>query len=442
MKLKKCLKAIVFVALFVLLFNALTQTLIVSSTDNEYKWMTGIYEEPTNSLDAVYLGSSNCYTFWNPLVAWEEYGITVYPYTCSAQPLIAAEYLVKEARKTHPNAVYVININTLADGEVSDVVMHRLLHFMPFSKNKLEFTDYLCDLSNLSFTERLEYYLPMIRYHEKWDELQEGNFISEKNTLKGSNTITRYLANVTDISERYLTSDGSHKLTDALTQSVHSLLDYCEEENVRIVFVTVPRVENSIATVEKLNTVNQLLSDRGFPVIDLMDTPETVYLDTTFDYYDNTHTNIHGSIKFTHFLSQYLIEQYGFDDKRQNTDYRDWNEALEQYSAFMKPYVLDFELNAASRDFSLSPSKEIACELTETGISVSWNRVENADGYVVYKYTANDGWIAVGDTVNAEYTDPDITEKTTYSYTIVPYRIENEQKLYGNYLYNGVKINT
>ena len=100
--------------------------------------MSGIYEEPENSLDAVYIGSSNCYAFWNPNIAWEEYGIAVYPYCCSTQPLLATEYLIKEARKTQPNAVYIVNINTLGDA-VSDVVIHRLLDFMPLSKNKLEF---------------------------------------------------------------------------------------------------------------------------------------------------------------------------------------------------------------------------------------------------------------------------------------------------------------
>lgn len=436
----RIIKAVTFIILFTFLFSLLTQILTVSSTDMEYQWMSGIYEEPENSLDAVYLGSSNCYAFWNPNLAWEEYGIAVYPYTCSSQPLIVAEYLIKEARKTQPNAVFVVNINTLGDGKIGNTIMHRLLDFIPLSKNKLDFTDYLCDLADLSFSDRLEYYLPIIKYHEKWDELSAGNFSTEINSLKGGNKSLWYLGDVKDISENYKTSEESHKISEALEQSINSLLDYCDEENLKIVFVTVPRAEDSLETVEKFNTVNKLISDRGYPIIDLMDTPEEANIDLSTDFYNNTHTNIHGAIKFTHYISEYLIENYAFEDKRQNGEYSSWNDSLKKYTDIIAPYVLDIEVDSIHRDFSLEAPENLKATLQQTAVTVSWEPVENADGYLVYRQLGNGKWSVVGDTAETFFDDTDTKEKTAYSYTVVPYQIDNGEKMFGNFLYNGIEV--
>ena len=97
------LKAVAFVLIFIILLFRVSRIMTVNSADMEYQLMTGIYGEEENSLDAVYLGSSDTYAFWNPLIAYEEYGICVYQYNCSSQPLTVAENLIKEARKTQPD---------------------------------------------------------------------------------------------------------------------------------------------------------------------------------------------------------------------------------------------------------------------------------------------------------------------------------------------------
>ena len=440
MKYKNHIKAMAFILLLSLSLSFVARVVTVSAANIEYQWMAGIYEEPEDSLDAVYIGSSNCYAFWNPNLAWEEYGITVYPYTCSSQPLIVAEYLIKEARKTQPDAVYVVNINTLGDGSVSDTVMHRLLDFMPLSKNKLELTDYLCNLADLSFSDRLEYYIPLIRYHDKWAELTADNFSTEINDIKGGNTTSWYLGHVKDVSKDYKTSDESHEISLALEESINSLLDYCDEEDVKIVFVTVPRAEGKLETVQKFNTVNKLITDRGYPIIDLMDCPEAANIDPTTDYYNTTHTNIHGALKLTHYISEYLIENYGFEDKRQDEAYDSWNESYEKYADIIAPYVLDMELDSTHRDFTLCAPNDLRAEAESKAVTVSWESVQNADGYTVYKQVGNGAWSAIKDTSTAKYTDTDVKSETVYSYTVVPYKVVNGKKMYGNYLYNGIEV--
>ena len=38
--------------------------------------------------------------------------------------------------------------------------------------------------------------------------------------------------------------------------------------------------------------------------------------------------NVYGAEKFSQFLGSYLLDNYGFDDKRGNEDYDSWDEAF------------------------------------------------------------------------------------------------------------------
>ena len=441
MKLKNAAKAVLFVLIFAVLFLYANRLVTISSSDEEYQWMTGIYEEEPGSLDAVYFGSSKAYAFWNPNTAWEQYGINVFTYTCSSQPLIAMEYLLKEVRKTQPDSVYVININTMGDGRVRDEPMHRLFDFMPLSKNKLEFMDYIMDLRDLSFFERLEYYFPIIRFHSRITSLEEGNFVSEYTDTNGADVKDIHLEGVYDNSENYCPTDERAEITDALEDSINSLLDYCEEENLRVVFAAVPSAEDS-DDWPRINTICDLIEGRGFDVINVLENPELAHIDLTSDYYNPGHTNVHGSIKYTDYVARYLIDKYGFEDKRGDERYESWDEALENYNKKTAPYVLDFETDVSHRDFSMAAPDKFGIAAEKESNSLYWQPVRGADGYVVYKKTDGREWTAIADvTDDTKAVDEDVSEDHTYTYTVVAYYVRNGERYYGNYSYKGITTN-
>ncbi len=439
MKYKNCIKSVSFILLFVFLFTGVTRLFTVSADNTEYLWMTGVYDEPDNSLDGVYLGSSNCFAYWNSNAAYKEYGITVYPYACSSQPLIVTEYLIKEVRKTQPNAFFIVNISTLGE-KVNDIVMHRLLDYMKFSKNKLELTDYLCELNDLSFEDRIEYYLPMFRYHEKWSELTEKNFDVDVDRMKGANTFKWHLGIVNDFTKKYKTTDEFCDITDGLKQSLNSLLDYCDNEKLQVLFVSVPRAEDSKKIIGKFNTVSKIITERGYPVIDLVNHPEkaNIYADT--DFYNQKHTNIHGALKFTYYISDYIVNNFKYNKEHSKEIKDSWDSSYNRYLKILDDYVLDFELKSTNRDFTLSPVKKIELDYKSGQVSVLWESIENADGYMIYKKEKDGSWASLGSTTGLNYSDKNIKSDKSYSYTVVPYSIKNGEKMFGNYLYNGKEI--
>ncbi len=441
MKHKHLIKAVAFSLIFVILFSYATRVVTVSSDDNEYQWISGIYEEPKDSLDAVYIGSSNCYAFWNSNTAWNNYGIAVHPFTCSSMSLLAAEYVVKEMRKNQPNAVYIININTFREKALTSVALHRLVDFMPLSINKLQLTNYLCNIKGLSWDEKMEYFFPMIRYHSKWEDLEKYNFSTDLNGLKGGDTRKWALKNSVDLSAEYIVSDEYADISENLVKSLDSFLDYCDKEQLKVVFVAVPQAADSLEYVGQINTIIKTVSDRGYTALDLLNNYQDLNIDPSTDYYNNNHTNVHGALKFTNYICEYLIDNYGFEDKRDNKDYDSWNESFKEYSETASQYVLDFELDFDSqRDYSLESPKDLNCNNESNKITVSWSQTENATGYAVYKRTSKTSWEAVAYADKTEFTDTDVKSGTTYYYTVVPYYTENGEKVYGNFLYNGIEV--
>lgn len=437
-RLRALFKAVSAVLVFTLVFLSVQRVVTIDTEDMSYGFMRGIYEEKENSLDAVYIGSSDCYAFWSPTLAWKEYGINVCTYTCPRKPLTVTEYMMKEARKTQPDALYIVNINTLGEKPTDDVVMHRLLDNMPNSILKWQLAQYLFDSAELSFSQRLQYYFPIIRYHSRWNQLSVGNLARWVNDKKNGNVQPAHLKIMRDISSAYHTSSERADISELLKDSLESLLDYCDAEKVKVLFVTVPRAEDKLSDVKKYNTVNDYVSKRGYPVLELNSQVDKIGLDLKSDYYNNKHLNIHGAIKYTRFLSEYLVENYGFKDKRNDPSYASWDSAVEVYGKVIAPYVFDIEMDNAKRNYSMNKPQGVSCEKAEQTYRLSWKAVPGARGYAVYQKLKGDAWTKVGETSLTEYTGV-LEPETEYNYTVVPFTVKDGERLYGNFNYLGVK---
>ncbi len=439
MRIKKMIKAVAFVSLFLFLFCSVSKIMTSPADYRNYQWIAGFYEEEENSLDAVYFGSSNCYTFWNAPIAWEEYGIAVYPYACNSQPFITTEYLMREARKTQKEALYIVNVNAVSE-DLNEAKLHYLLDYMPFSLNKLRLTSYLAKTGGYTLKESMEFYFPLLRYHTRWSELQQEDFNYEINGLKGAAYHGTYVGQSADVRKHYVLSDEmDEQLSEVMESALDSLLDYCDEENLNVLFVTVPRAEVEVEDVTKINKINHVISSRGYPVLNLLDKTQEIGLDLTKDYYHVTHTNIHGSIKFTYYLSEYLIENYGFKDKRGSEAYSSWDEAFSEYSHIMAPYMLDIELDSKNVDYSLKAPDDLTAESDGEKITVSYSLHEGADGYAVYrKDSKKSPWKQLAVLKGTVYEDDAVESDKDYYYTVVPFYEKDGEKIFGSFNYFGI----
>ena len=146
----KRIRIFVFGMAFLLLFSyiskVLTSTWTESGETDYYQQIAGFYKEPAASLDAVYIGASHVYAFFEAPVAWKNQGITVFPFSSGSQPLAAVPFLIQEIKKTQPQALIILNINELT-GPPSSTEIHFLTDHMPFSCNKADMLCYLREMT-------------------------------------------------------------------------------------------------------------------------------------------------------------------------------------------------------------------------------------------------------------------------------------------------------
>ncbi len=346
-KIKLIFKYAVFLFIFVLLFSFVQGLLVGDSDTRDSERIAGFFELPENSLDAVFLGSSATYTFWNAPVAWSEYGIAIYPLSNSAQPSFAAKYLIEDAKKLHPDALLIINVShILRDYEQ---YLDKLLINYPFSINKIKMANYLYNQAGFSFGKKLELMFPILRYNTRWNELTLSDFQKKSDEYMGGSHYNVFLNQSKDVSDYDPDFSARTILEDFIIQGMNDIMDYCQQENVKALFIIMPQAVNEDRTKNQ-NTIAEMIESRGLDFIDLRKQIKEIGLDLKKDYYNERHTNLHGSIKVTDYLSQYFIENYGFEDKRGEPEYKNWDTASKNYMKLVKPYLFesDFKYLQAS----------------------------------------------------------------------------------------------
>ena len=407
-----------------------------------YSREQGFAQEKEGILDGVYIGASHVFSFFEPPLAWKDHGIAIFDYAIPSMPAQSVIYRVKEARKTQPDALYIININCFKGMTISTQALHRSLDYMPWSMNKLDMAKEIIDIAGFKGTDRLEYYLPLIRFHSGWSELEGQDFTHSVNGLKGAYTYVHYLKTSNDQTDNYNITEESGEISGDRERVLNELLDYLEEENVRTLFVTAPQMLSEEIQVQ-LNTAEDIVRERGFDCLDLMAAKDEYGLQLTTDYHDENHINVHGAIKYTEYICQYLLSHYDFEDKRGQEGYESWDRSVELYGDTIDKWTLDLERDHEPRDYSLAAPKLNKVKIKDGSAAVSWKASEGAEAYLVYRKTGKDDddkWRSIasveGDVL--EYTDEGLEEGVEYTYTVVPCRKEGENSVYGQFSFAGV----
>lgn len=436
------MRGIFFVVIFWLIFCYVQEVFKHPDHDiDSYKYMAGFYDIPDDSLDAVYIGSSIGYMFFCPSWAWEHYGIAVYPFASGGQPISAAKYLIEEARKKQPDALYIINIPAyLGIGANDAVTCHLLSDYIPLSEDKLNLVWNVGEWGGIPAAERLEYLFSIIRYHSRWSELKKDDFHELKDDLRG-NVFPRFLQSRIAYSSSCTTSTRKEPLTVYQEKCVKELFDYCASNQVKCLFVISPIVVTDESMIARLNTFCDMCEKEGYPVVNMLENWQDVKIDWTYDYLNETHVNIHGALKTTDYLMSYLSENYPFSDKRGDEEYSEWDEAYESYTEFMQPYVLDIEWNGEPRDMALT-APEVSGIHADSGIILQWEKVAGADGYSVYRKEDDSYWkrLCMLRKNDLEYEDGTVDGQTNYVYTVIAFKDIEGVRYWGTYNVDGLAV--
>lgn len=292
------------------------------------------FEQAEGSLDAVFLGPSTTYASWNAPYAFENYGITVYSMASAAQPIFASKFMIDDMRRKHPDAVYIINITHYLIKY--ETYLPNFIETYPLSLNKYPMTAYLASLGDLSAEKTVKAFFPILKYKDRWSEITLADFSPKKDLYKSASYYGSFLNKAKNVGNIQQDFETRESLEERDYKGLVDLMDYCEDEKVKVLFVIMPQGESVENRAGKQNETISILTERGFDVLDFRMYVDALELDPKKDFYNAQHMNINGAEKITSFLSEYLIAEYGFTDKRGDSNYSDWQEAVEAYDEVLK----------------------------------------------------------------------------------------------------------
>ena len=312
---RQATKAVSFLLIFAVLFSLVTYATMERGWD-QVNGILAFFDEAENSLDAVYIGSSVTYSSWVAPVAWKKYGVAMRVLTNNSQAFIGVESFLKAARKSQPNAVYLIAINGYykTAAPIFEDLHHMVDHF-PFSIEKFRLTAQLCRDFQCTPAECLELFFPLVRYHTRWSDLQAGAFHTLALPYKGVADYRDFLEGSKDISSLKPSPQECGDIPDFTENALVHLLEYCKKESIKVVFVLSAQYGRDVNEFKAFRTIEEKIRSYGFPMINELEDFDKIGLDDTKDFYNANHTNIHGALKVTDYLAQYLLDHYDFPEK-------------------------------------------------------------------------------------------------------------------------------
>lgn len=338
----RVVKVSVFLLLLFLLF--LFFTYLFRNTDyNARLNILDFYEEDTE-LDAVVIGASSIYRYWDPMGAWKEEGIATRNYSVSSMD--AATYLpaIKDVCSRQKPKVIVVDARRFRELKGTDHVTvgaRNMLDSMDYNISRLKSVYYYCKTMGISWDEAISLYIDLMQYHDNYDALKTKLNWQLADNRSGNNQIDRQTFKGYAISSKHTVfEDPSANITDRRSDKTgkfidlyEELLDYCNKNEINLLIVATPVVITEEES-EGLNTLCDIADSYGVPFLNMNLYYEEMGLDFEKDFYDPHHVNVLGADKVTKFFAKYLAETYDLTDHRGDSKYASWDELYEEYIVY------------------------------------------------------------------------------------------------------------
>lgn len=348
-------RIICFFVIFAMLFICIQKIVtpkwlyVPGVSEGETNRYQSFYELDNNSLDYIILGPSTSFYSINPMLIYAETGYTGYNLGCPSQGIKVSLYWLKEALK-HQKPKYVfydvtslLYKSTVSSSDSYDASVTKALTNMRFSWNKIQ-ACFECRTKN---KKPIEYLLPVLSFHTRWDDLEKDDFYFGTNSysLKGAylnfkvcNESSKEVRNVNDY-KKYDMQNAEvqyekRNISEENREVFEELLLLCGVNDIELIPIVGLTKAQGIADK---NTIDNFLIEYD---LQCMDFGNMVSVDWNKDTPDTGgHTNYWGNSKYSHILADYLRTRE-LGNKSQTVDEKLWKADLIEYQAFEEEQLI------------------------------------------------------------------------------------------------------
>lgn len=344
---KRWMKCICFLLVFVLLFSAIQNVLRFKGEydDNMMVRYESYITQRRSSIemDVFYFGSSPIYAGITPIVMWEECGFTGMNFGTDAQNAMSLYYSLLYALDYGTPKVIVLDFSDLTKNRsVTDPANYYVYRKASDTIKSFEINmQYVKDI--IDTTGYYEYLFPIIQCHERWSELTKKDFgqysTSYKEYRKGG--LLNKNQEIVEVIGEYDISVSPVDYEQMPFTYYQKLINLCQERKIELVCLAPPK-GNIEQTMSFYSTVGKYCDENNIPYFNYNESvlASDMNLNYDTDFYNTGHVNAVGAIKLSRSFANILDALYDLPDRRQDERYASWNEDLEQ---FHKAYAKQIE---------------------------------------------------------------------------------------------------
>ena len=340
------MRKIISMGIFILLGGILFaygQKILIPKWNDAETWYSsdiveGFYAEKRDSLDLLFMGSSQFMSGISPMELYKRHGIASYSLALDSQDTVLSYYWLREACKYQSPEVLAFECQMLFQDTPSVFYHRKNLDYMKFSFDKLKAIKELCSHSpneNMS-----DYLFPALYYHTRYQELTKEDFTEpfkkKECPYKGfvflnGQVKMQYQGIVCD-------SEDAEEISAYKLKWMQKILAYCKKKKIDIVLVKTPRVGDW--TAKRHAAVEKLAEEHDIPFLDFNE--KLLYREAGFqdyvDFAEAYHMNMFGALKLSICLGKYFDMAFTLPDRRKNPEYAAWDKDLRRYEREYQHY--------------------------------------------------------------------------------------------------------
>ena len=333
------IRILVFLSLALALFVYLNLACMTKGSTQSRGTFDAFYDLENNSVDVVLVGASSVSRFFVSPVAFHDYGLAAYEFGPAGSPIFFRKSVIEEIERTQSPSLYVIDLHgvqrsldAIAEGDIRRTLDNINL----FSSSRYHMAQSALQYVPNNNETLFDYLVPIAMYHSRLvqGKLTKRDFLLKTpyNRTQGF-TLSDHTLTQNSIKEPQFV-EGQIELEDATKKALEELLDYCDTLDADVLFIEAPG-SYSETQYKSFNAALSYVQSRGYPTLNF-NTSEVfdgTGLVWETDFYNAHHTNYLGALKYTDYLSKYIVEHYDLPDRRGDKTYAAWEKG---YSVFQK----------------------------------------------------------------------------------------------------------